>query len=84
VEQTIINLEYCDCGAKALNLVGHQVDDFWEAHEDCYSEFEYVKPKGTISDSCICGDSIESFPDHWYEMWVDVHNEHSTIDKQTH
>jgi hypothetical protein len=76
VEPTIINLEYCDCGAKALNLVGHQVDDFWEAHEDCYSDFEYVKPKGTISDTCICGDNIESFPGYWYEMWAEVHNEH--------
>jgi hypothetical protein len=77
VEPTIINLEYCDCGAKGLNLVGHQVDDFWEAHEDCYYDFEYVKPKGTHSAQCICGDTIESFPDNWYDMWQQVHSEHN-------
>ena len=69
------NLEWCDCGSRALNLVKEQVDDFWEAHEDCYYEFEYVKPKGTRSAKCVCGDAIESVPDSWYDMWLEVHEE---------
>lgn len=69
------NIQYCDCGTKTLNLVNEQIDDFWEAHEDCYYDFEYIKPKGTNSSKCICGDIIESFPDSWYEMWLEVHEE---------
>jgi hypothetical protein len=71
------NLQQCDCGSKTLNLVGEQVDDFWEAHGDCYYDFEYVKPRGTRSGRCVCGDTVESFPDNWYEMWLEVHSEHS-------
>jgi hypothetical protein len=70
------NVQQCDCGVKTLNLIKEQVDDFWEAHDECYYHFEYVKPRGTHSDQCICGDTIESFPDSWYEMWTEVHNEH--------
>lgn len=75
------NLEYCDCGSKGLNLVNEQIDDFWEAHADCYYEFEYIKPKGSHSDHCPCGDQITAFPDDWYSMWTEVHDEHKKVVK---
>ena len=70
------NLEWCDCGSKALNLTKEQIDDFWEAHDDCGWEFEYVQPKGVHSAECVCGDSVTSFSNSWFGMWVEVHCEH--------
>ena len=70
------NFQICECGSRALNLIGEQIDDFWEAHYECIYENTYIKPNGTHSAECICGDSITSFPDSWYEMWLEIHSEH--------
>ena len=36
MNKVVSNFQYCDCGARSLNLVNEQIDDFWEAHEECY------------------------------------------------
>ena len=71
------NFQICECGSRALNLVDEQIHDFWEAHDECVYGDTYTKPKGTHSAECVCGDSITSFPDDWYEMWKEIHGEHN-------